>query len=740
MTITWNTISSQIAARSGSTATAGLWNLLGGTAAAPGLNAVSAWQEATGRGVNVGVFDDGDLHATAVTGIIAARPSSQTPIGVAYNANLTAYTVVGQTMSAITNTMSQAVNFDVTNNSWGWNYALYANRQSSTFTGFFNDLTYAADHGRGGLGTSQVVAGGNSRVSAGDTNLSNFTNDRHVITVGAVTSEGGVAYYSNPGASLLVSAPSNGGTRGITTTDLPGAAGYSAGNVTDTFGGTSAAAPQVAGTVALMLESNPHLGWRDVRTILAMTADQPTGITTTTNGANNWNGGGMRFSNDSGFGVVDAHAAVRLAETWTMQSTSANELNLSATANSTQVLRANGSISYTFNVASAIDLETAEITLSGNHSRVGDLVVQLISPEGTVSTLLNHSGGNVAFTSFGLESNAFLGESGAGQWTLRVSEGSGAAAGTFTGASLSLHGSDPAQTDDVFVYTDAFGSLGDAGRSTLHSTSGHGIINAAATTENAVIDLHAGATSVIAGRGLYLTMDSNVNTAVAGDGNVKLIANDHGNVLIGGHGNDIFIGGAGNDTFYSGTGQHNWMQGGGGVDTVVENSSLGAWTITHEASGIWNLSNNATGQTDRMIDIDRVQFADQTILLDLDGTTGDAFRLYGAAFDRAPDTHGLDYWVANLNAGVSIHDIAQQFIASPEFTNRYGANTDNHTFVESLYENALHRTSDTVGLTRWTALLDQHTLDRADVLAQFSASPENLANHLTASQHGALLG
>ena len=735
----WNTISTLIAARSSSVATASLWNLQHGTAAAPGLNVTSAWQEATGRGVNVAVFDDGDMHATAVSGIIAARPSSDAPIGVAYNANLSAYTVVGQTMAQITATMAQAVNYDVTNNSWGWNYAFYANRLSSTFSGFFNDLVYAADHGRGGLGTVQVVAGGNSRVSGGDTNLSNLSNDRHMIAVGAVTSEGGVSYYSNPGASLLVSAPSNGGTLGITTTDLAGTAGYSATNVTNTFGGTSAAAPQVSGVVALMLEANPHLGWRDVRTILAMTAEQPSGVTTTTNGAENWNGGGMRFSNDTGFGVVDAHAAVRLAETWTAQSTSANELNLSVTATQTQVLRANTAITYRFNVTSAIDLENAEITLAGNHGRTSDLVVQLISPEGTVSTLLNHVGGSVAFTTFTLESNAFLGESGAGTWTLRVSEGTGAVAGTFTGATLSLHGSDPATNDETYVYTDAFGSLGDGSRGVLQSTSGHGVINASATTGDALIDLHAGATSVIAGRGLYLTPDSNVNTAIAGDGNVKLVANDHGNVLIGGHGNDIFVGGAGNDTFFSGTGHHNVMDGGAGTDTVVESGLLSAWSVARESSGAWLLTNTATGQTDEMINVERVHFADQTILLNLDGNTGDAFRLYGAAFDRAPDATGLDFWVAHLGQGYSLHDVATDFINSPEFAARYGTNVDNHAFVESLYNNALHRGSDAVGLACWTSLLDQHLLDRAEVLLQFSESPENLANHMSATQHGALL-
>lgn len=738
MTTAWNLISNLLSTHGSATTRSGLWHLQAGTAAAPALDVVDAWREATGRGVNVAIFDDGADHATAVTGIIGARPSSAAPIGVAYNANLSAFTVVGQSMTAITNTMWQAQNYDVTNNSWGWNYAFYANRLSTSFSSFFDAIANAADHGRSGLGTVQVVAGGNSRATGGDTNLSNFTNDRHVIAVGAVTSEGGVASYSNPGASLLVSAPSSGGTRGITTTDLPGSAGYSATDVTDSFGGTSAAAPQVSGTVALMLEANPYLGWRDVRTILAMTAEQPTGIATTTNGAANWNGGGMHFSNDTGFGVVDARAAVRLAETWTAQSTSANELNLSVSSNQTQVLRANGSISYSFNVTSAIDLENVEVQLSGNHSRASDLVVQLVSPDGTTSYLLNHSGGSVALSTFTLSSNAFLGEDGAGQWTLRVSEGSGAVAGTFLGATLSLHGSDPATSDDVFVYTDAFGSLSDGNRGVLHTTSGHGVINAAATTSNDIIDLHAGATSTIAGRGLYLTSDSIVNTAVAGDGNVKLIANDHGNVLVGGHGNDIFVGGTGNDTFVSGSGHYNVMNGGAGTDTVVEAGNLSAWTVARTGGG-WTLTNNASGQVDALTGIERVQFNDQTILLDMDDHTGAAFRLYGAAFNRAPDMTGLDYWTARLDQGTSVHDIAQAFIDSPEFGMHYGTNVSNSAFVESLYENALGRHSDSVGSVRWNALLDQHLLDRADVLSQFAASPENLQNHLVAGQHGAVL-
>ena len=79
------------------------------------------------------------------------------------------------------------------------------------------------------------------------------------------------------------------GTRLITTTDQVGANGlndvtpdansaepadYSVdpADFTNRMNGTSAATPMVTGIVALMLEANPDLGWRDVQNILANTA------------------------------------------------------------------------------------------------------------------------------------------------------------------------------------------------------------------------------------------------------------------------------------------------------------------------------------------------------------------------------------------------------------------------------------------------------------------------------------
>ncbi|MEA1832187.1 DUF4214 domain-containing protein [Methylobacterium durans] len=710
-------------------ASSALWHLQSG-GSVPGIDAVDAWRYATGKGVSVGVFDDGAKHATAVTGIIGAKPSATAPLGVAYNATLTNYQVIGIANASIASVLSQAAKFDVTNNSWGWDAMLYVNRLSSAWTPFFTAIENAAETGRGGLGTTQVVAAGNSRAAGNDANLSNFASDRHVIAVGAVTSEGKVAYYSNPGASLLVSAPSSGGLRSITTTDLAGSAGYSATDVTDTFGGTSAATPQVAGVVALMLEANAHLGWRDVRTILAMSAEQPTGIGTVTNAGTHWNGGGMMFSNDTGYGVVDARAAVRLAQTWTVQNTSWNEVNIDVAAKGTQTLSASRSISYTFNVTQAISLETAEITLSGNHSRVGDLKIQLISPNGTVSTLLDQKGGSTAFSGFTFTSNAFLGEGGTGQWTLKVSEGAGAATGTFTDATLSLHGANG--SDDTFVFTDAYAGL--AGRNVLQSTSGHGAINAAASTGNDVIDLHAGAWSTIAGKAVQISGDSLFTTAIAGDGHVKLIGNDAANLLVAGHGNGSFYGAGGNDIFVSGSGS-NYMDGGTGINTLVESGTMGQWTLARGAGGSWTLK-GADGKVDTFVDVQRIHFDDHVLALDIDANAGGAFRLYGAALNRAPDVQGLSYWVDQLDKGQSLKAVAENFMTSVEFTSRFGANLDSKTFVANLYDYALNRTADTGGLQYWSQALDAHALDRADVLVQFSNSAEN-ASRLASSADSA---
>ena len=101
-------------------------------------------------------------------------------------------------------------------------------------------------------------------------------------------------------------------------------------------------------------------------------------------------------------------------------------------------------------------------------------------------------------------------------------------------------------------------------------------------------------------------------------------------------------------------------------------------------------------------------------------------RLYDTVFDRPPDDAGLTFWTNALRAGVGLDDVAEVFVASPEFRDRYG-DLGQADFVTLLYRNVLDREPDAAGQAFWTDALASGALDRADVALAFSESPEHVA-------------
>jgi hypothetical protein len=96
-------------------------------------------------------------------------------------------------------------------------------------------------------------------------------------------------------------------------------------------------------------------------------------------------------------------------------------------------------------------------------------------------------------------------------------------------------------------------------------------------------------------------------------------------------------------------------------------------------------------------------------------------RLYQSAFNRQPDSAGLDHWVNIVRSGTSVTQVATLFSTQTEFTNRYGTDTGvSSAFVISLYNNVLGRTATNAEISSWTS----SGLSRGAILRGFSDSPE----------------
>lgn len=106
-----------------------------------------------------------------------------------------------------------------------------------------------------------------------------------------------------------------------------------------------------------------------------------------------------------------------------------------------------------------------------------------------------------------------------------------------------------------------------------------------------------------------------------------------------------------------------------------------------------------------------------------DVNDAEAYRIYQAALGRDPDAAGKAFWSSALSNGATPVQVAQGFIASPEFQQAFGGLSVSD-FVSALYQNVLHRAGDPAGQQFWTNALQTGT-SQASVVAGFSDSLEN---------------
>ncbi|ATD05899.1 S8 family serine peptidase [Pseudoalteromonas piscicida] len=346
------------------------------------------WTEQEDKDGNIEeVYEKNDIeaHGTAVSGLIAAKGwNGLGGRGVAPDSSLISinyldYQRGGLIDLAIIHGMDgSGIRKDenvLFNRSYGYSPAHFLPENEVRESLF----AYAPSTLRDGKGALSIVAAGNEFVNGShngdyckrtnvasiglgciDVNVSQASRSPHSLTVAAVAANGKKSSYSSAGSALFISAP-GGEYRAfapamVTTDEMTCLEGYSsfAGveelyqygsqafveafanfnypghpqnancNYTNTMNGTSSAAPNTSGVIALILEANPDLSARDIRHILATTAvkndpeNSQVKLTTPTGefiAHLGWvkNAAGYHFNNYYGFGLANAGKAVKMA-------------------------------------------------------------------------------------------------------------------------------------------------------------------------------------------------------------------------------------------------------------------------------------------------------------------------------------------------------------------------------------------------------------------------------------------
>ncbi len=434
-----------------------------------------------------------DNHGTAVAGLVAAAGwNGVGSRGVAPRAHLTiANFLSGSVTQTLAKLLDQASgDFDISNMSWG-EIQNTISGVSATYTAQLLSMVTTKRNGKGAIFTK--AAGNNFLVLCNGSassyciGNSNFDSDNvipYIIVVAALNAQGNPSSYSSVGSDLWIS--SFGGEYGsdspaMLTTDRSGCSvGYSQSaqsaafekgtsaentscNYTSTFNGTSSATPVLTGVVALLLEANPNLTWREVKYILAKTATADGYATGTLShplgtalpGGYFWdqkwitNAAQFKFHNWVGFGRVNVDAAVSLAKSLTASPISLGTFTETNWAHAniglSTAIPDNSSAGATsvLNVVTNLTVEAIQIKVSITHADIAELALELTSPSGTKSVLVNARNSLTGVPNYinnVFLTNAFYQESSVGNWTLKVIDAKAGTTGTLTSFSLNVFG------------------------------------------------------------------------------------------------------------------------------------------------------------------------------------------------------------------------------------------------------------------------------------------------------------
>ncbi|PAV59977.1 hypothetical protein WR25_18047 isoform F [Diploscapter pachys] len=367
-------------------------------------------------------YSDENRHGTRCAGEVAAIfNNSLCIVGIAYNANIGGIRMLDGDVTDAVEAASLGHNsdyVDIYSASWG------PDDDGRTVDGpaklTKNAFERGIREGRGGRGSVFIWASGNGGKDADSCNCDGYTNSIYTLSISSATENGNIPWYSEACSSTLATTYSSGATgeKMIVTTDLHHAC-------TSMHTGTSASAPLAAGIVALALEANPSLTWRDLQHIVIRTA-KPIHLR-----AGDWvtNGVGKNVSHSFGYGLMDAGAMVRLARNWTnvlpqrrCRQHYPSRFKAIPHGNRLQLQL------YTDGCANSPDenvayLEHVQAIITLKAPKRGDIQIYLTSPAGTKSTLLTKRARDTSragFTDWAFMTTHNWGEKSAGLWTLEI--------------------------------------------------------------------------------------------------------------------------------------------------------------------------------------------------------------------------------------------------------------------------------------------------------------------------------